>query len=870
MNWIKQLFSRRRLYSDLSEEIQEHLEEKTEELVASGLSHEEATTAARREFGNVTLIEERSRDVWQWPSIENFFMDVRYGLRMLAKNPGFTAVAVLALALGIGATTAMFSIVDGAFLKPLPVSDPGQFVRIWMQAAQGANFGVSFPDYLDLRAQCSSLSGVVAYERESRFVNSMDESSLVLVDAVSLNYFDVLGIKPLLGRTFPPEVGRSAPLGPTVVLSYTLWKNRLGGDPGIIGKTIRLNNQSTTVLGVARERFRGVERFVPTDAWLPLDASELKRRDSRDFDIVGRPRPGVTDEQIGAELDAIGHRLAQAYPATNKATTFRGEAASERQRGFLLVSLFLMSVVGLVLLISCANVAGLLLARGETRRREVAVRLALGSSRGRLIRQFLTEGLMLSLAGAALGLLLAAWLIVIEPSLLPPSPVQIGPDLRIDGRVMLFTLFVSLLATLIFGVAPALRASKADLARALKGEEASLARGSKRMTARNILVVGQVALSVLMLSVAGLFLKSLMSTLRAPLGLNLHKNLLVVPMGTMEGNEEQRRTLLPRVLERVRGLPGIVHATCAMRIPLSGSGGGADFRVSIPGIELPEGQQTVAVKFNAVGPDYFQTVGTRILKGRHFSSSDTANAPKVVLISETMARRFWPNQDPLGHSLRIEKKDYEIIGVVEDVKINQIHESPEPYMYFPFAQTRSYEGELIVETTGDPRRWIPAVKREIRAVDKTALVVWIQTGADVMRSEQDVYAQRAATGLVGSLSLLGMFLASVGLYGVVAYIATLRTHEIGIRVALGAGRKDILGLVLRQGLKLVAMGALIGLGVAFATTRFMSSLLYGVSPADPTALFGSTLLAGVVALVACYIPARRATMVHPMMALRHE
>jgi len=467
MNWIKQLFSRRRLYSDLSEEIQEHLEEKIEELVASGLSREEATTAARREFGNVTLIKERSREVWQWPSIENFFMDVRYGLRMLAKNRGFTAVAVLTLALGIGATTAMFSIVDGAFLKPLPVSDPGQFVSIWMQAAQGANSEVSFPDYLDLRAQCSSLSGVVAYDRESRFVNSMDESSLILVDAVSLNYFDVLGIKPLLGRTFPPEAEGYALSGPTVVISYTLWKNRLGGDPGIVGKTIRLNNHSTTVLGVTRERFRGLNRFVPTDAWLPVDASELKRRDSRDYELVGRPRPGVTTQQIGAELDAIGHRLAQAYPATNKATTFRLEAESERQRGFLLVSLFLMLVVGLVLLISCANVAGLLLARAETRRREVAVRLALGSSRGRLIRQFLTEGLMLSLAGAALGLLLAAWLIAIEPSLLPPAPIQIGPDLRIDGRVMLFTLVVSLLATLIFGVAPALRASKADLTGAL-------------------------------------------------------------------------------------------------------------------------------------------------------------------------------------------------------------------------------------------------------------------------------------------------------------------------------------------------------------------------------------------------------------------
>jgi predicted permease len=869
---LRALFWKEQVEREMDEELRGYLDAAVKEKMRSGMSHEEAMRAARVEMGSMDAVKEEIRSAGWEATLETLWQDLRYGLRQLKRNPGFAAVAVLTLALGIGATTAMFSIVDGTFLKPLVASDPSQFVSIWTQEAHGVYSGVSFPDYLDLRAQSSSLSGVVAYQRAGKFLNSLDESNLILADTVSLNYFDVLGIKPFLGRTFPPEARGSAPSGLTVVVSYTLWKNRLGGDPSIVGKTIRLNNQSTTVLGVTPERFRGLNRFVPTDAWLPVDAFEptqMKRRESRYYEVVGRARPGVTTEQIRTELDAIGHRLAQAYPATNKAATFGSEPELERQRGFLLVSLFLMLVVGLVLLISCANVAGLLLARAETRRREVAVRLALGSSRGRLIRQFLTEGLMLSLAGAALGLLLAAWLVAIEPSLLPPAPIQIGPDLRIDGRVILFTLLVSLLATLIFGVAPALRASKADLTGPLKGEEASLARGSKRMTARNILVVGQVALSVLMLSAAGLFLKSLMSTLRVPLGFNPQKNLLVVPVGTLEGSEEQRKSLLPRILERVQGLPGIVHATCAMRIPLSGGGGGVELRASIPGIELPEGQQSVAVRFNAVGPDYFQTVGTRILKGRHFTSGDSANSPKVVLVSETMARRFWADRDPIGHTLRVEKKDYEIIGVVEDVKINHLHESPEPYMYFPFAQT-SYSGALIVETTSDPSRWIPAVKREIRAVDKTAVVVWIQTGASVFRSEPTVYAQRMATGLVGSLSLLGMFLASVGLYGVVAYLVNRRTHEIGIRVALGAGRKDVLSLVLRQGLNLVLIGALIGLALAFATTRFMSSMLYGVKPTDPIALAGSALLAGVVALLACYIPARRATKVDPMVALRYE
>ncbi len=868
-NW---LFHRRRREEELDEEVQSHLRMAAQEHMEQGETSEQARTSAVCEFGNVTLVKEVTRDMWGFRWLETLLQDLRYGARQLRRNPGFTAVAVLTLALGIGANTAMFTIVDGAFLKPLPVSDPSEFVRIGTQEAHGVYDNVSFPDFLDLRAQSSSLLGAVAYERGAKFVNSMDESSMVTVDMVSLNYFDFLGIKPFIGRTFPPKAEGSAALGPTVVISYALWKSRLGGDPSIVGKTIRLNNQSTTVLGVGPQRFRGLERFVPTDAWLPVDAfqpAEMKQRDFRAFEVKGRLRPGVTTEQLRAELDTIGHRLAQSYPATNKATTFYGEPESGRQHGFLLISLFLMSVVGLVLLISCANVAGLLLARGETRQREVAVRLALGSGRGRLIRQFLTEGLMLSLAGAALGSLLAAWLIAIEPSLLPPAPIKLGPDLRIDARVMLVTLIVSLLATLIFGVAPALRASKADLSGALKGGEASSARGFRRLTSRNVLVVGQVALSVLLLSVAGLFLKSLISTLRVPLGFNPHKNLLIVPMGAIEGSEEQRKSLLPTVLERVRGLPGIVRATAAMRIPLSGNGGGADLRISIPGIELPEAQETVAVKFNAVGPDYFQTVGTRILKGRQFSSGDSANAPKVVLISETMARRFWPNQDPMGHSLRIEKKDYEIIGVVEDVKINHIEESPEPYMYFPIAQT-SYGGELIVETTGDPRLWIPAVKREVRAVDKTALVIWIQTGADILHSEQTVYVERMAAGMVGSLSLLGIFLASVGLYGVVAYLVNRRTHEIGIRLALGAGRKEILNLVLRQGLILVLVGVFVGIALAFATTRFMSSMLYGVSPLDPAALGGSALLAGILTFVACYIPACRATKVDPMVALRYE
>jgi len=869
---LRSLFRRQQVEQELDEELQYHLERKIEENLARGLTPEEARYAAMRAMEGLDQQKEQCRDMRQVNYVDNFLQDVRYGLRMLAKSPGFTVVAILTLALGIGANTAMFSIVDGALLKPLPVSHPDQFVSVMMRDSHGVYSAVSYPDFLDLRAQCTSMSGAVAFARESRFVNSMDEASMAAVDIVSLNYFDVLGVMPLLGRPFSSTATASAAAEPAVVISYTLWKNKLGGDPGIVGKTIRLNNQPVTVLGVGPPRFRGLARFVPTDAWLPVDAFDpnaMRRREFRGFEVVGRLRSRVAVEQIQAELDTIGHRLAQTYPATNKTMTFFGRTQSEENRGFVLVSLFLMFLVGLVLLISCANVAGLLLARGETRSREVAIRLAMGASRARLIRQLLTEGLIISLAGGSLALFLAARLIAIEPSLLPPAPIQIGPDLQIDARVLIVTLVVSLLATLIFGVAPALRASKADLTGALKSEETSLGHGPKRMTARNIVVIGQVALSVLMLSVAGLFLRSLMATLRLPLGFNPHKNLLVVPVGLLEGGAEQRRSLLARTLERVRGIPGVIHATCAMRLPLSGSGGGAALRISIPGIDLPEGQQTVAVKFNAVDPDYFQTVGTRVLKGRYFSSADSANGPKVVLISQTMAHRFWPNQDPLGRFLTIEKDNYQIIGIVEDVKIIHIQETPQPYMYFPFDQA-AREGVLIAQTSGNPQLWIPAVKEEIWAIDKAALIVWIQTGESTFRSEESVYIQRMAASMTGSLSLLGIFLASVGLYGVVAYVANRRTREIGIRVALGATRKQILNLVLRQGFNLVLIGAFFGLVLAIGTGHFIAGMLYGVSPIDPGALIGSVLLAGIIALAACYLPARRATKVDPMVALRIE
>ena len=798
--------------------------------------------------------------------------DLRYGLRVLARNPGFCLVAVLTLALGIGANTAIFSIVDGMFLRPLAVANPGELATIVMKTPEGPSREISYADYLDLRQQASTLTGITVWDRESKFLNSMDESSQILVDFVSPDYFAVLGVKAALGRTFVPEIDNGPRPEPAVVISYRVWKGRLGGDPEIVGKTIRMTGKTVEVLGIAAPHFQGLERVVPTDAWLlapnEVEDAQLKRRDSRDFEAMARLRHGVRGDQARAELDMLGRRLAASYPATNRATTFSLETRSEQLREVLPVSLLLMAVVGLVLLISCANVAGLLLARAEIRRREVALRVALGAGRGRLFRQFLTEGLLLSLAGAALGLLLTGWLMRLENALMPPTPFAVGPDLRIDIRLAAFTLVVSLFATLVFTLAPALQAWRAELTAALKGEGGSVRQGRYRFPFRNALVIGQIALSVILLTVSALLFRSLLYSMRLPVGFDIQKNLVVVDLFSTGQPSPGHENLLPLLTEKVRGLPGVRRATCARRILLSGSGGGAERGVAIPGVELPQGQSTIPIKFNSVGRDYFQTVGTRILRGRDFASSDGPESQKVAIVNETMARRFWSGGDAIGRSLRIEGLVYQIVGIAEDAKIIHLHEAPEPYMYLAFAQTPTDGGALIVETAGDPRFVAQSTKREIQAVDNTIAVWEVQTSGDLRRFA--LWDELMPAKLVGALSLLGVFLAAVGLYGVVAYLVQRRTREIGIRIALGALRGQVVRLVLLQGLKLVGAGVFLGLAAALGVTRWMASSLYGIKPYDPISFAAGAILAATVALLASYVPARRATKVDPIIALRYE
>jgi putative ABC transport system permease protein len=803
--------------------------------------------------------------------MNTLLQDAKYGLRMLSRSPGFTAIALLTLTVGIGLNTTIFSVVDGFFLRSLPAENPDQLV--WMYGMrQGQLVSTSYPDYLDLSRQDTAFSGILALSRHVALLNIGGEIEMIRADVVSENYFSVLGINAALGRTFVAGEDWSSHKNPPVVISYGLWQRRFGGDPSVIGRTAVFNRQHAVILGVAPQRFEGLERGNAAEVWLPASAwpgyEDLKDRGYRDLELLGRLRPGVSVEKVHSELDTIARRLSDAFPATDKGLTFLVEAEAERLHRVLEPVVLMLGGVGLVLVICCANVSGMMLARAEARRREIAVRLALGSGRGRLLRQLLTETMMLALLGAGLGLLLTASLLRLQPALLPPGPFVTPFDFRVDARVLAYTLAASLLAAVISGLAPALQASRTDLVSTLRAEEGRIERGRRWLGGRNLIVAGEVALSLTLLIVAGLFLESLIFSEEINPGFDTSKKMLIVSLQPSARPQASSQQFFLPALEKIRSLPGVKGATYAFRMLLSGSGGGVSCEVSIPGVEPPSGQKGFIIKFNSVGRDYFQAVGARILRGRAFDTQEEAPTPRSVLINETMARRFWPNADPTGRHLVVEGNDYQIIGLVQDGAINHIHESPEPYLYFPFAQRPMGEASIIVETAGDPRRLVGAVKQDIRSVDKGVTFFDLETLKELMAGE--LWGERMFFLFVAALACLGIFLAGVGLYGVVAYLAGRRRHEIGVRMALGAGRQDVLRLVLQQGLRPALIGTPLGLGAALVVSRLVSSELYGFRRWDPAAFLAGCLLVLAITLLASFVPARRATRVDPMVALRYE
>ncbi|HUI58062.1 MAG TPA: ABC transporter permease [Bryobacteraceae bacterium] len=878
LSWWAALRRRPQIEGDMDAELRFHIDAYTDDLARGGVPSDEAMRRARAEFGALDRAKEECRDANGVNLVEGFIQDVRYGLRVLRKNPGFTAVSLVSLGLGIGANSTIFSIVDTQLLRPWPVKDPQRLVAIQTNWPKEPDFNTtSYPDYLDMGGDVPGFSGAVAYGNRGGFISHEGQGQLVSVEVVSPNYFTVLGVRAQRGRVFAGRPEETAAEGHSVVLSYNLWQEYFGGDPSLPGKTTLLDGKQFTIVGVAPRDFCGPRRGWSPDIWVttggwatmvPGEEESYIARDRRWFRVAGRLSPGASMAQARAELRTLGKRLALASPATNQGVEFAASPAGEAAKDDVQFGIYLVAMVGLVLLISCANVANLLLAQMEKRHREIAMRRALGAAQFRLVRQLFTEGLVLSLGGGLLGVLLARLLMKVLPTLAPDLAAA-GP--RLDLRVLLFTAAISLLMAVFFGQAPAFYAARRDLTGVLKGAEAQIRGSARRLPLRNLLVLGEVAISVVLLAGSVLLLRSLIYSQRINPGFDVKKNLLMMEVAPPElygYTEAQAAAIYPALAERAAAVPGVVRVSYSRRPPLTADESGETRGVIIPGVEPPRGTDRFRIRFNTVGPGFFATLGAHMVGGREFNEFDLPSKPPVVIINEAMARRFWRDGDAVGRSMRMGQKEYQIVGVVETGKYVDLHEAPQPYLFLPFTQVFSFECRLLVETAGDPGDLAPSILRATTAVDRNLPIV----GATTLRSHMRMVlsGERAMAWLLLSLSVLGISLAAAGLFSTVAYAVSRRTHEIGVRMALGARRNHVMWLVLLQGLGWSAGGALIGLAGAVAASHLISQFVYGITAHDPLSYTISVVVAIGVALLASYFPARRAMKVDPMVALRHE
>jgi len=816
--------------------------------------------------------------------MQNFLQDVRYGVRMIAKAPGFTALALLALALGICANTTIFSFINGLVLRPLAsVKEPDRLVAVYTSDySSGLYGGSSYPDYLDFRNQADAFEDLAAHEGALLSLNDEGNGAERLRGLyVTSNYFSVLGVNAKLGRVL--QTADDTPsTSPAVVISDQFWQRRFNSDPNIVGRTIKLNTKSYTVAGVTQADFRGLRLGRPPQFWLSMPAQPDytdSARDSRSIQIVGRLKPGFTLEQAQGQLTTIAARLAQAYPETNKGTfghpndpkpvtaVREGRLSPEGQTGVWRISLLLFAVVGLVLLIACANVANLLLARASVRRREIAVRLAVGASRARLIRQLLTESVLLALLGGALGLLLAQWTARLLPAFFPENAAD-GVDFSVDWRVLVFTLGVSVLTGLVFGLAPAVQTTRPDLVSALK-DDASGTRGQRlrRLGLRDALVISQLALSLVLLISAALFVRSLRNAVNFDPGFAA-QNLITASLDTSAArlNREQGEAFYGQMIDRVSNIPGVSSATLSVVVPISG--GGQRRNAVIDGYQ-PRSNEDMELNTNVVGLGYFRTMDIPIVRGRDFGSEDRHGGPGVVIVNEEFAHRYF-NDDALGKRVRIDSEGQflEIVGIARTAKYRDLREAPLPFIYIPLAQEYQPDMSLIVRTAGDPGLVLNTLRDEMKAVNKSVPVFSVQVMRDMIAGQLAV--DRMIAVLLSVFGGAALLLAAIGIYGVMGYAVAQRTREIGIRVALGAERSDIMTLIVRRGLTLTVIGAGIGLILALALTRVLESLLFGVSATDPLTFGAIVTLLIAVAQLACYFPARRATKVDPIVALRNE
>jgi putative ABC transport system permease protein len=810
--------------------------------------------------------------------MRSLLQDMRYGFRMLLKRPGFTVIAVLALALGIGANTAIFSVVNAVLLKPLPFREPERLVAVWETNAQLESEmrnrnEVALANFLDWRAQNQVFEQLAALSYASVNLTGVSEPERIQSAVVTTNLFQALGVQPATGRSFLPE--EESPASPRVaLLSHGLWQRRFGADPQIVGRTLTLNGNQATVVGIMPPGFQlQFPTSMQVDMWLPMriDAAAANRKFHYLY-VLGRLKPGVSREQAQAGMKAIAGQLAEQYPETNADKGANVVALHKQLVGNVQPYLYvLFGAVGFVLLIACANVANLLLARVAARHKEVAIRIALGAGRFRLIRQLLTESVMLSSLGGLLGMLLAYWGVDLLIAL-SPSDVPRLNEIGLHGPVFFWTLGVSLLTGVLFGLAPALQASKPDLNESLKESGRSMG-GLRRSRLRSLLVVTEVALALVLLTGAGLMIKSFWRLQQVSPGFDAN-NLLTMNISLPRqkySEAQQANVFFDQLFQRLRTMPGVEQVGGADPLPLSNSNITTGFLIEGGPILAPADRPEVGER--AVTPLYFQTMRIPLLKGRQLSEQDRADAPRVIIINEAMARRFWPGEEVIGKRLGFEDDDGkqswpEIVGIVGDVKHERLDAEAKPEVYFPYQQHPKNFMSVVVRTTSDPAAMIAAVRQQVLAVDRDQPVFDIKTMNE--RLSKSVAQSRFIMLLLGLFSVLALLLAAVGIYGVMAYTVAQRTHEIGIRMALGAQTRDVLRMVVGQGMTLALIGVGVGLVAAFVLTRLMSSLLYNVTATDPLTFGAVALVLSTVALFASIIPARRATRVDPMEALRYE
>ncbi|HEX5707826.1 MAG TPA: ABC transporter permease [Pyrinomonadaceae bacterium] len=821
------------------------------------------------------------------------WQDLRYGLRMLRKSPGFTLVAVLALALGIGVNTAIFSGVSAFVLRPLPgVGDPAQVVTLYEQTrADGETYTeFSYPDFVDFREQSGDvLEGMAAHDMVQAALGEGGErdGEVVWGQLVTDNLFDVLRVKMHLGRGFLPEEDATPNTHAVVVLSHALWQNRFGADDSIIDKTVNLNGKPYTVVGVSEREFTGAKWALGMQFFVPMMMREQLAGSSRDwykqrgnhyFDSIARLKDGVTAAQASAALSNVSRRLEEQYPdarpkGAEMVVVPEPEGRWEDMAGVVrLSSAMALGVVGLILLIACANVANLLLARAVSRRREIGIRLALGASRARIVRQLLTESILLSLIGGGLGLLLAYWITDMMTTFFPVIAYTITLELSPDTRALWFTLAVSLLTGLVFGLVPALQASRPDVVPVLKGETPQPRGRVRRFGLRGALVVSQVALSLVVLVCAAMFVKSFRNAKTIDPGFAT-ENVLTASLnpGLMGYEREQGKEFYRQLVERVEGLPGVESAGLVNWLPLgdSSSTWGPIYRADQP---VPEPGSGLDTHVASVSPGLFEAMEISLVSGRDFEERDRAGVlPEAVILNETLARRLWPNEEAVGKQLKIgrtEPETLEVVGVVRDAKYRSLGEQPRNHIYVSLEQTYRAAMSVVVRTKGDPASMTPALRGAVKTLDPRMPLYNVKTMEQHMTWA--LWAQNMAASLSMAFGLLALVLAATGLYSVIAYSVSQRTREIGIRMALGAQPGDVLRMIARQGLTLTLVGLAFGLGGALVMTRVVASLLYGVGTTDLTIFVGVPLALAAVALLATYIPARRATKVDPMVALRYE